>query len=126
VAEDVKPKLAVGDAVLLSRLQGAISKLILKAGSAFFRGGSRAVNDISAIHRFRSCSHQERPASQGHCADAWKRAGERAADRAGRTALPALGKLVHPIRILHTLPLSHVFGQTMGFGFHRSRGRGAL
>ena len=23
-------------------------------------------------------------------------------------------RLVHPLRILHTLPLSHVFGQTMG------------
>jgi len=23
-------------------------------------------------------------------------------------------RLIHPLRILHTLPLSHVFGQTMG------------
>ena len=116
VAEDVKPKLAVGDAVLLSRLQGAISKIDFESWLGVLpEEEAGAVNDISADTPlqilFTSGTTGEpkgivlthgnvlasvRPIEQG--------------------AQPYLRweKLVHPIRILHTLPLSHVFGQTMG------------
>jgi long-chain acyl-CoA synthetase len=116
VAADVKPKLAVGNAVLLSRLQGTISKINFEdwlgvltqeeAGPVenlsadtplqilFTSGTTGEPKGIVLTHG--NVLASVRPIEQG--------------------AQPYLRweKLVHPIRILHTLPLSHVFGQTMG------------
>ena len=41
-------------------------------------------------------------------------AGDAGADRAGDGEIPEVERLVHPLRFLHCLPLSHVFGQFMG------------
>jgi len=116
VAGDVKPKLAAGDAVLLSRLQENISRIDFEdwlgvlpeeeAGPVmdlsadtplqilFTSGTTGEPKGIVLTHG--NVLASVRPIEQG--------------------AQPYLRweKLVHPIRILHTLPLSHVFGQTMG------------
>jgi long-chain acyl-CoA synthetase len=51
---------------------------------------------------------------KGHCADPRQRAGQRGPHRKGAQPYLRYERLIHPLRILHTLPLSHVFGQTMG------------
>ena len=121
VASDVNPKLAVGDAVLLRQLHGNEPKLsfprilfeewtdrlpLEEAGPVpglsaetplqiLFTSGTTGEPKGIVI------THGNVLASVGPIEDA---------------SQPYLRyeRLIHPLRILHTLPLSHVFGQTMG------------
>lgn len=121
VAADVKPKLAVGDAVLLSQLggDGAQSNFPqiffddwlaqLPAEEVGQVAGLSAETPLQILFTSGTTgdpkgivlTHGNVLASIGPIEDASQ-------------PYMRYERLVHPLRILHTLPLSHVFGQTMG------------
>src|ERR1035438_5351128 len=116
VAADVKPKLAVGDAVLLAQLSPELPLLpfedwldALPAEETGPVAGLSADTPLEVLFTSGTTgdpkgivlTHGNVLASVGPI--------EQASQRYLRYE-----RLIHPLRILHTLPLSHVFGQTMG------------
>ncbi|MGP8173939.1 MAG: AMP-binding protein [Terracidiphilus sp.] len=121
VAADVAPKLAVGDALLLSQLQTDGSQLafpclsfeywhsILPATEAGPVSGLAQDTPLEILFTSGTTgdpkgiviTHGNVLASVGPIED-------------GAQPYMRYERLIHPLRILHTLPLSHIFGQTMG------------
>jgi long-chain acyl-CoA synthetase len=116
VADDVAPKLAVGDSLLMSQLPVGIPRVMFEdwpsALPAAEAGPIPALSADTPLEiLFTSgttgdpkgivLTHGNVLASVGPIEKA---------------SWPYLRyeRLIHPLRILHTLPLSHVFGQTMG------------
>lgn len=116
VAADVSPKLAVGDAVLLEQLSIDASRLrfedwptALPEGQAGPIAGLAKDTPLQILFTSGTTgdpkgiviTHGNVLASMGPIEE-------------GARPYMKWEHLVHPLRILHTLPLSHVFGQTMG------------
>jgi len=116
VFHDVQPKLAVGDALLVRQLPASVPRIEFEQWPAILPHEYAA--PVSGLGRdtplqilFTSGTtgdpkgivhtHGNVLASIGPIEDAAQR-------------YLRYEKIVHPLRFLHTLPLSHVFGQTMG------------
>jgi len=116
VAADVNPALAIGDLVLVRQLPAGIARIAfedwlpsLPAEEAGPISGLSADTPLEILFTSGTTgdpkgvvlTHGNVLASFGPI--------EQASQRYLRYE-----RLIHPLRILHTLPLSHVFGQTMG------------
>jgi long-chain acyl-CoA synthetase len=130
VAADVTPKLAVGDALLLSQLPGESPH---RQGSVV--GDPGALPQLSFEEWLAALPAEEASPVPGLSAETPLQilfTSGTTGDPKGivlthGNVLASVGpiedasqpymryeRLIHPLRILHTLPLSHVFGQTMG------------
>jgi long-chain acyl-CoA synthetase len=116
VCVDVKPKLAVGDAMLLTQLSCELPRLAFELWSDALPGNE--AGPVAGLSRdtplqilFTSGTTGDPKGIVHTHGNVLASAGpiEEAAQSYMRYV-----RLVHPLRILHTLPLSHVFGQMMG------------
>ena len=136
VAADVRPKLAVGDALLLAKLAAAHSgPEIAPSASSTLAFPPLAFPKLDFEDWLDHLPEAEMGAISGMMADTPLQilftsgtTGEpKGVVLTHGNVLSSVGpiedgaqpymryeRLVHPLRILHTLPLSHVFGQTMG------------
>ena len=116
VAADVNPSLAIGDAALVNKLPIGIPRLAFEDWPAALPGeetgpiaGLSAETPLEILFTSGTTgdpkgiviTHGNVLASVGPI------------EQASQPYL-RYERIVHPLRILHTLPLSHVFGQTMG------------
>jgi long-chain acyl-CoA synthetase len=116
VAADVSPKLAVGDAALVNQLPIEIPRLL-------FEDWPQALpsTEAAAIDGLGKQTPLQILFTSGTTGD------PKGVVITHGNVLASIGpieqgaqpymryeRLIHPLRILHTLPLSHVFGQTMG------------
>jgi long-chain acyl-CoA synthetase len=120
VAADTSPKLAVGDALLLAKLGAAAGHAI--PALAFEQWlGALPDTEMGAISSLSNETPLEILFTSGTTGDPKGIVITHgnvlaSVDPIEDGARPYMKyeRLIHPLRILHTLPLSHVFGQTMG------------
>src|SRR6185437_12497324 len=131
VAADVKPKLAVGDLLLLAKLDSALKGQIAASPPcgeldfphlAFDEWNSELPQEeLGPVDSLKGDTPLEILFTSGTTGDPKGvvlthgnvLASIGPVEEGSQPYLPYL-RLVAPLRILHTLPLSHVFGQTMG------------
>ncbi len=116
VCADVKPRLAVGDALLLRQLPPQFCRVtfedwnkVLPAGQAGPVAGLKRETPLQILFTSGTTgdpkgivhTHGNVLASAGPIEEAAQ-------------GYLKYERIIHPLRILHTLPLSHVFGQMMG------------
>jgi long-chain acyl-CoA synthetase len=116
VAADVMPKLASGDAILLSQLPAAISRLSFEDWLTHL-----PVDEAGPVSGLSADTPLEILFTSGTTGDPKGIVLTHGNVLASLSPIEQASKpylryerVVHPLRILHTLPLSHVFGQTMG------------
>jgi long-chain acyl-CoA synthetase len=116
VAADVNPALAVGDAALLSQLPVGVARIAFEdwptALPAAEAGPITALSADTPLEILFTSGTTGDPKgvvlTHGNVL-----ASVEPIEKASQPYL-RYERLIHPLRILHTLPLSHVFGQTMG------------
>lgn len=116
VAEDVRPKLAVGDAALLDKLPREWPVLAFEAWETSLpareAGPVDGLGPETPLQILFTSGTTGEPKGIVHTHGNVLASVEPIAK--GARPYMRWEKLVHPLRFLHTLPLSHVFGQTMG------------
>lgn len=116
VAEDVKPRLIAGDDMLLRQMPADYAQLRFEdCPDALPSGEAGAINglgkDTPLEILFTSGTTSE---PKGVVLTHGNILASIGPIEEGAQPYLRYERLIHPLRILHTLPLSHVFGQTMG------------
>ena len=116
VAADVRPSLVVGDAELLLTLEGEWPKVSFEDWMALLpleeAGPVAELSHDTPLQILFTSGTTGEPKGIVHTHGNVLASIEPIADAA--RGYMRYERLVHPLRFLHTLPLSHVFGQTMG------------
>jgi long-chain acyl-CoA synthetase len=116
VADDVRPSLVVGDAELLLTLKGEWPKVCFEDWWAVLpieeAGPVAELSHDTPLQILFTSGTTGEPKGIVHTHGNVLASVEPIADAA--RGYMRYERLVHPLRFLHTLPLSHVFGQTMG------------
>jgi len=116
VCADVKPKLVVGDAMLLHQLPQELARLSFEEWSN--KLPAEQAGPVAGLSRETPLQILFTSGTTGDPKGIVHTHGNVLAS-AGPIEQAAQGylkyeRIIHPLRILHTLPLSHVFGQMMG------------